>query len=251
MPSQLTSPLFHRFDLLEPLLAGRSALFNAVGSATGAARALTAAAAAARAAGLAGAGLTRIHAIKIACASGTAAGGSAAAAAAAVGAADAPWRDEEAALLWMDGQHELALGLAGALVGVPHMRQGSNGVKRTAALLSCLGGWLAERHAESTDCIRSQHLEKAVALLSQAKATSQGGADATYDDALCHAHFQLAQFLDNIHRGCVFCAPAFLVSALAEVARAGQVRGARDLCRLEPRTAAAGEHAHGAGTQSG
>ena len=150
----------------------------------------------------------------------------------------------------MDGQHELALGLARALVGVPHMRQGSNAVKRTAALLSCLGGWLAERHAESTDCIRSQHLEKAVALLSKAKASSQGGADATYDDALCHAHFQLAQFLDNIHRGCVFLCSCSALSLL-RITCACQVRGARDLNGLEPRSAAAGEHAHGAGPQSG
>jgi hypothetical protein len=146
----------------------------------------------------------------------------------------------------MDGQHELALGLAGALVSVPYKRHGSDGVKRTAALLSCLGGWLADRHAESADCIRSQHLEKAVALLSHAKATSQGGAGATYDDALCHAHFQLAQFLDNIHRGCVFSA-LVLALALLRITRACQVRGARDFTGLEPRTAAVGEHAHRAG----
>jgi hypothetical protein len=145
--------------------------------------------------------LARIHEIKIACAAGSAVGGSAAAAAAAVGAAAAPWRDEEAALLWMDGQHELALGLAGALVGASQSRRGSDSVKRTAALLSSLGGWLAERNAESADCIRTKHLEKAVALLTQAKEASSGDAGATFDDSLCHAHFQLAQFLDSIQRG--------------------------------------------------
>ena len=120
----------------------------------------------------------------------------------------------------MDGQHELALGLATALVGVAHSGRSSDRVKRTAALHSCLGGWLAERHAESTDCIRSQHLDKAVTLLTNAKASSRGDAGATFDDALCHAHFQLAQFLDGIQRGCVLrVAPASGCDSVASFAR--------------------------------
>ena len=116
---------------------------------------------------------------------------------------DAAWRDEEAALLWMDGQHELALRLAEALVPVVGAGHGSVNVKRTASLLSCLGCWLAERHAESTDVIRSKYLEEAVDLLSRAKTSSLADAGATFDDELCHAQFQLAQFLDSMQRGCV------------------------------------------------
>ena len=136
----------------------------------------------------------------------------------------------------MDGQHQLALGLAKALVGVVHSGRGGDTVKRTAALLSCLGGWLAERHAESTECIRSQHLEKAVKLLSQAKATRPGDAGAVFDDDLCHAQFQLAQFLDSIHRGCALraCMAALACGSFALPSIAG-LRSASPL-----RTGAAG-----------
>jgi hypothetical protein len=209
-----TAHLGGRYDLLEPLLAGRAAIMNAANSAAGAAHALTASAAAARAAGFNGAGLARIHEIKLACAA-RAAAGAVAASAAAVGAPGAMWRDEEAALLWADGQYGLALGLARALVGTQRSETTLDGTMRRAALLSTLGGWLAERHDESASRIRTDNFEQAVALLTQARGATQQQphASSAVDAALCSAHFQLAKFLDNLQRGCDL-APAPSVCAL-------------------------------------
>jgi hypothetical protein len=190
-----------RFDLIEPLLAGRVAAMGAAGSATGAADALAAAAAAARAAGSPGDGLALIRDIKIACAKRAAEGGAAASAGARVSAQGAGWRDEEASLLWADGQYELALGLARALVDTRSREAGLESTLRRAALLSTMGGWLAERHDESASCICSEYFEHAVALLGRARVAHPREA-ARLDAALCRAHFQLAKFLDSVQRGC-------------------------------------------------
>ncbi len=236
---------FYRFDLLEPLLAGRAAVMSAVGSATGAAHALAAAAAAARAAGCPGAGLARIHEIKIACTAVVGAGGVAATAAAnAVRAPGAVWRDEEAALLWADGQYELALGLARALV-TRSPESGLDETMRRASLLSTLGGWLAERHDESASRIRTDNFEQAVTLLTGARNAHQGAAP-VLDAALCSAHFQLAKFLDSVQRGCVacVCAEALLTGAAADFRLCSpQAGGAHDVARVEASAAAARKRA--------
>jgi hypothetical protein len=228
-----TAHLGGRFDLLEPLLAGRAAIMNAANSAAGAAHALTASAAAARAAGFNGTGLARIHEIKLSCATRAALGGGAASAAAAVGAPGAAWRDEEAALLWADGQYGLALGLARALVGTQRSETSLDGTMRRAALLSTLGGWLAERHDESAGRIRTDNFEQAVALLTQARGAQQQHASPAVDAALCSAHFQLAKFLDNLQRGCVHVHALRLL----DLHLLSSCSAAACVCRLEERMA--------------
>ena len=194
-----TASLDGRFDLLEPLLAGRTAAMRAVGSTAGAAQALAAAAAAARAAGLPETGLARIHEIKIACAAASASGGAVASERADVAAPDAAWRKEEAALLWADGQHELALVLARALASARHGSSDAGSVARHAGLLSTLGSWLAERHGESAERIKANYFGEAISELNRG-VTRFPGAATELHAARCDAFFQLAQFLDNLHR---------------------------------------------------
>lgn len=228
-----------RFDLLELLLAGRTSIMNAVGSAAGAAQAMTAAAAAARVAGLPGAGLGLIHEIKTACAARAAAGGIAATASVAVSASDAAWREEEAALLWADGQYELALNLARALVGAQRHEVG--GIMRKASLLVTLGSWLAERNDESSSRIQAGCFDEAIALLRQV-GKSQRHQDARLGAAQCDAHFQLAKFLDNVTRRCV-CHFSQRCTMCTQSAAYVYARVSR-MCRLEERmTSPEWEHA--------
>ena len=188
-----------RFDLSEPLLTARAAAMRAAGSVAGTTHALAASAAAAHAAGLSAVGLARIQEIKLACAAGLRHGGALETGLAEVAGTGAPWRFEEARLLWADNQPELALALARALADDPRGSDTASAV-RGATLLCTLGRWLAARHGESSGRIQSECFEKAIELLGRA---SKDGQQQPLQEALCDAHFQLAQFLDNLHRMCV------------------------------------------------
>ena len=190
-----------RFDLTEPLLTARAAAMRAAGSVAGTTHALAASAAAAHAAGLSAVGLARIQEIKLACAAGLRHGGALETGLADVAGTGATWRFEEARLLWADNQPELALALARALAEDPRGSDTASAV-RGATLLCTLGRWLAARHGESSGRIKSECFEKAIDILARA---SKDGPQQPLQEALCDAHFQLAQFLDNLHRMCVCC----------------------------------------------
>jgi len=196
-----TRSLGGRFDLMEPLLAARAAAMRAAHSVAGTTHALAAAAAAAHAAGLPAAGLARIQEIKLACAAGRKQGGALESGLAEVAGTSAPWRFDEARLLWANNQPELALVLARALAN--DQRGGGNAASALtgATVLCTVGRWLASHHGESSARIRSECFDAAIDQLDRAsRASGAAGQKEALQAAMCDAHFQLAQFLDNTHR---------------------------------------------------
>lgn len=112
---------------------------------------------------------------------------------AALAAPTAPWRVEEAKVLWARGQKEAAIATAQGLIAMRVQGRASGGPSSDAYLQTLVAKWMSITQSESS--------AKIVDMLRRA-AKAENGAEAMGDvTARCRIFYRLAWYADRLHRG--------------------------------------------------